>query len=196
MLSRDIKARTEAVHRQVEQNRIMSALMNADLSREQYAAALRKLYGYFQPLMELVQFRLDQALIPHGSPAEGFRRILDDLSFVERDAVCVPLCQELPEIDTSAKAIGALYVAEGSSLGGRVIARKIKDSLELDASAGASYFHGAGDGTAARWLSFVSLLDAYGEEPEVAEEVMQSAEDTFCLFNAWLENKTLYEHGF
>jgi heme oxygenase len=82
-------------------------------------------------------------------------------------------------IDTFPRAVGCLYVLEGSTLGGRVIQRHIKAALGLDADSGAAFFSGYGFQTGAMWQSFLRFLSAlpFGQE-EIAAAVA-AARDTF-----------------
>ena len=77
-------------------------------------------------------------------------------------------------------AFGSMYVLEGSALGGQVIARAARDSLDIHAHNGGAYFNGFGPATAARWRSFLALLDAeVGSEPVPCAAASRAAVQTF-----------------
>ena len=77
-------------------------------------------------------------------------------------------------------AFGSMYVLEGSALGGQVIARAARNSLDIHAHNGGAYFNGFGAATAARWRSFLGLLDAeVGSEPIPCAAASKAAEQTF-----------------
>jgi heme oxygenase len=82
-------------------------------------------------------------------------------------------------IDTFPRAVGCLYVLEGSTLGGQVIQRHIKAALGFDAASGAAFFSGYGSQTGAMWQSFLRFLTAlpFGQEGIVA--AVAAARDTF-----------------
>ena len=80
---------------------------------------------------------------------------------------------------------GALYVAEGSALGGRVIARQL-DYLFGDAAEGRTFFRGDGDtgsGGDARlgWRTFLRSLAQDCDEASMPQ-LLAGAEASFALF--------------
>ena len=77
-------------------------------------------------------------------------------------------------------AFGSMYVLEGSALGGQVIAKAARDSLDIHAHNGGAYFNGFGAATAARWRSFLGLLEAeVGSESIQRAAASKAAEQTF-----------------
>lgn len=57
-------------------------------------------------------------------------------------------------IDSASAAIGALYVLEGSSLGGQFLSRQLQERLQLTAAEGGAYFNGYGANTGKHWQAF------------------------------------------
>ncbi|MET0383938.1 MAG: biliverdin-producing heme oxygenase [Burkholderiaceae bacterium] len=89
------------------------------------------------------------------------------------DAALMPL-------DDLAQILGSLYVVEGSALGGRVIAPRLKTALGLDAGCGASYFHGFGGQTGVMWNDFrVTASLEIGESHKAVLRACRSAKRTF-----------------
>jgi heme oxygenase (biliverdin-IX-beta and delta-forming) len=80
--------------------------------------------------------------------------------------------------------LGAMYVVEGSTLGGQFIARAIERRLGLSQSKGYSYFVGYGSRTGEMWRGFSSVVNGAG--PDVAPEVVSSARATFEILHAKL----------
>ena len=77
-------------------------------------------------------------------------------------------------------AFGSMYVLEGSALGGQVIAKAARDSLDIHEHNGGAYFNGSGAATAARWRSFLGMLEAeVGREPTPCAAASKAAEQTF-----------------
>ncbi|MDB4912577.1 MAG: hypothetical protein JWM95_221 [Gemmatimonadetes bacterium] len=89
---------------------------------------------------------------------------------------------------TPAAAWGALYVVEGSTLGGQHILRTLQTSEPvrrhgLTADAGLAYFTGYGNRTAAMWRQFLSALgDADASSPGERDAIIHAAQATFALF--------------
>jgi hypothetical protein len=62
------------------------------------------------------------------------------LNFSEREIEAIPVCVEIPELTSVARGIGCLYVLEGSTLGGAVIARQLERVLEIGTDQGARFY--------------------------------------------------------
>lgn len=65
----------------------------------------------------------------------------------------------VPRYRSRDEALGAIYVMEGSTLGGAVITRRLQADLALTPVGGAAYFHGHGPNAGAMWKAFKALLD-------------------------------------
>ncbi len=84
---------------------------------------------------------------------------------------------ELPSI---AATFGAMYVLEGSALGGLIIARMARATLGLDTRNGLAYFSGVDQHTAAHWKAFQRLFeDQVGAEPAARSQACAAARQTF-----------------
>ena len=75
-------------------------------------------------------------------------------------------------------ALGWLYVAEGSALGGRVMRKAmIRDGIDLT---GLDFLDPHGDETGPRWLRFLALLDAAVSDGSAdLDAVVQTAVEAF-----------------
>lgn len=97
--------------------------------------------------------------------------------------------------ESTAAALGSLYVLEGSALGGQFIAAAARRHLGLTPDHGTAYFHGCGSATAARWREFLGRLDRDLTSPEACTQAVQGANATFDvltdLFRGLLENREL-----
>jgi heme oxygenase len=72
-----------------------------------------------------------------------------------------PLALPLPGVTPAknpSQALGRIYVAEGSTLGGWHIARTAEQRLGFDRDRGARFFFGHGDQTYPRWASLWQLV--------------------------------------
>lgn len=76
--------------------------------------------------------------------------------------------------------LGAMYVLEGSTLGGRFIARHVEEALALRPGCGNAYFQGHGDATGRVWRETTALLTALPQGE--AETVIAAARRTFRAF--------------
>ena len=62
-------------------------------------------------------------------------------------------------LNNAAKALGCLYVLEGATLGGVLIARHVRASLGFDGDAGSAFYLGYGPRTGAMWRGFCGVLN-------------------------------------
>jgi heme oxygenase len=84
----------------------------------------------------------------------------------------------------TADGLGALYVTEGATLGGRLLARHLADSLGLDASSGAAHFLSYGDRRGEMWRRLRAALDAFGAAyPDRIPRTVESARATFSALS-------------
>jgi heme oxygenase len=80
---------------------------------------------------------------------------------------------------TGAEALGALYVLEGSSLGGRVILKQLtRRNVSL---AGLGFLDPYGAETSQRWQSFLAILECEIKSGEQKADAVKGALDTFAF---------------
>lgn len=175
---------THAQHEAVEANPFNEALGAGTATAAQTAWFLGKLYGFVQPLEKQLA-----ALAPTLDPAwelPARRRahlIPADLADLLGPAAPLPPpCPVLPPLATPAQALGVLYVLEGSTLGGQVIARQLE---KAGLGAARRYFTAYGALTGPRWQATCRLL-AEAATPENEAEIVASAQRTFADLGAWL----------
>lgn len=82
---------------------------------------------------------------------------------------------------TQAEALGSLYVLEGSTLGGQLIARHVRSSLGFEPA----YHGGYGARTGEMWRSFRQRLEAV-TAPADEDATIAAAAKTFRDLSGWL----------
>lgn len=154
-----LRAGTRAAHASMETVPAMKRLVSPDLTRDEYVSVLRHMHAFHAHAEPLIAEAL-HAMPEAASMLDGARprALARDLAWFGAAPVPPP---RLPPIDGAAAALGALYVIEGSGLGGRVIARHLAASLGVGDSAGGS-FYGRQDADAVRlrWNRLTALLEA------------------------------------
>jgi heme oxygenase len=83
------------------------------------------------------------------------------------------------ELATSGYGFGCLYVLEGSALGGRVISKRVKQTLGLGPATGGAYFHGLGRQTARHWSEFLTTLNMIPANSAMGADAEAGAIATF-----------------
>jgi heme oxygenase len=82
-----------------------------------------------------------------------------------------------------AEGVGAVYVLEGSALGGPVVAPLVERHLGLAPGEGTAFFRGVGPRTARRWGDVQARIDAWGRGCAGAEvdRAVWAAQLTFAI---------------
>jgi heme oxygenase len=86
-------------------------------------------------------------------------------------------------------AFGAVYVVEGATLGGQVIARRVVPALSLTRPTGCRYFQSYGRRTGERWRATgtsIARCFASTTASDVASRMIDAALRTFALFESSL----------
>lgn len=94
----------------------------------------------------------------------------------------------LPPLSGGAAAWGAIYVMEGSALGGQFIARSLQEA-GLHQAGGASYFRGWGAATGGMWREVRGLLEAQLDSPAATAQACEAARQTFQALSNLLESQ-------
>src|SRR5438309_9925339 len=124
MLIDKVRAATGAYHQALD--RLMIPNIEAVQSKNDYAELLLLFYGFFKPVYNSIDTFIDTNYLPDYQSRRKAEWILNDLKDLAID-YNVHLCEHLPNINNNAAAFGALYVLEGSTLGGMVIKKMIQD---------------------------------------------------------------------
>ena len=85
--------------------------------------------------------------------------------------------QEIEATDPVA-LLGALYVLEGSTNGGRFLARALRKSWDLDGE-GLAYFDPYGEEQPQKWAAFRRGMDEASFEADQEEAIIELAKTTF-----------------
>jgi heme oxygenase len=86
----------------------------------------------------------------------------------------------------------AMYVMEGSTLGGQIIARHVQTSLFLTQDHGNAFFRGHGAQTGPLWKEFCDMLTTRISHDET-DEVITSAKAMFATFGSWMQEKSVMD---
>lgn len=95
----------------------------------------------------------------------------------------------LPRLSCREDLAGRLYVLEGASLGGQVIAPVLHRRFRLAKGSGASFFVGDGEGTPARWMLVLAWLEGLVHAGARSEEIVAAARATFESLAQWVERQ-------
>ncbi len=161
----------------------MVRLLSVDYSEAEYAEHLSRLLGFYEPFEEALATAMHGGSWPPSpSRSDLLRRDLEDLGFGPSEVRGFPRCDAVPVV-SDATLPGCLYVYEGASLGGQVVARHLMRSLG-DAHAFAFYHCDAG-GRQRQWKAFCASLERC-RVPSL-EAASASAVSVFLALGDWME---------
>jgi heme oxygenase len=155
------------------------ALLAPPLARERFVAALQGFHRFHAAWEPKVAALIDRPDLL----AARTRLALIEADLAALDAA--PADGPAPDLDAlrgAAEGWGSLYVMEGSTLGGLVIAKALRDAPWAPA-AGLAYFHAHGRETAAVWRETCAALEAAGETLD-PERIVAGARATFASLGA------------
>lgn len=160
-------------------------LIERPLTLTQYGRLLGRFLGIHLAVEPLLSRNLDPALMEGRSKLSALDHDLQACGFEPNEIQTFPVCDVLPTISNRATALGALYVIEGSTLGGRVIAQSIARNEQIPPHA-CRYFdiYGAQAGT--RWRAVCDALEACDDQAMHIEAVT-SAKLVFGSLTLWLD---------
>lgn len=175
---------TAGIHARLHAVPAFEALAAGRLSLAGYAELLHRLLGFHVA----VEAALAAAppLRPYGIDLAERRRsaaLRADLATLGRPEAG-PLAP-LPPLGTAARALGCLYVVEGSTLGGRQLARGLDHLLPAGAVAGRAFLLGHGPRHGAMWQACCAAIETCGTEPGGLAGMVAAATETFAAFEAW-----------
>lgn len=93
----------------------------------------------------------------------------------------LPADGPVPPLEDTHQALGSLYVLEGSTLGGQVIARHLETHLGLREGAGYTYFQGYGRQNGPMWAALRERLAHHPAEGPAADQLVAGARETFSI---------------
>ncbi|HZB61212.1 MAG TPA: biliverdin-producing heme oxygenase [Microvirga sp.] len=155
-------------------------------SREAYRNLLCRFYGFHRAWEEdAAPLAPDRTSFQRRCKSHLLARDLDALGMSPQEIIHLPRCRPLMPLPAPAAVLGGMYVVEGSTLGGAVIAREVERRLGLTAETGCAYFRSYGRETASMWKSFGAALLA-ASSPETDDLIVETAARTFDVMHDWL----------
>jgi len=169
-------------HNAVEQS---VPLMDEELDVDTYVSCLLKLHGIIAAWEEWAAPNAPAWIQPLLAARRRGQLLIRDLTWfgVDTSGQARPT---LPEMRDTASLLGAMYVMEGSTLGGQLIARHVELVLGLTAAQGNAYFCGHNERTGQLWKEFCDALRTKVPESET-DAVIAAAKAMFGVFGSWME---------
>lgn len=175
MLSTQIKEDTKDAHLQLE--KIVVTHLKMVRSETDYAHLLRYFYAYFTTLEQAIAPFITESILADFSTRRKADRLADDIMALGDSIENLPVVK-MPEINSGADAMGALYVMEGSVMGGSIIIGMLQ---KYGITKGFEFFSGYGPDTGKMWTAFIDALNQF-THVEKQQEAIETARATFANF--------------
>jgi len=173
-----LREATADLHAQTEEG---VPLMKPDLTLNEYVSVLQRFYRAVAAWESWAETHVPEKWRAMFEQRRRSRLLLEDfhaLGVTSEEASWgeVPF----PVLDTDASFLGAMYVVEGSTLGGQYIARHVEEVLNFTPGVGDAYFRGYGENTGAMWKEFRTVVTAMDEAD--SDQVIEGARKMFGMF--------------
>lgn len=183
-----LKKATLPAHQQLE--KWMVYTIKSIHTAGQYQSLLSLFYGFYRPVEQQV-LPLVRGIVTDLDERRQSDRLWQDLQALDPSIGAVPLCTQVPVYATPGEALGALYVFEGSTLGGAIITNLVHDRVP-DLPAGAlQFFTGYAEATMVKWAQFRQYLLTFADTDARQQAVLAGANRTFESFYEWLKDHSL-----
>ncbi|WP_345949860.1 biliverdin-producing heme oxygenase [Mucilaginibacter sp. PAMB04274] len=183
MLSELLKEHTLTNHQQLE--KMLVQRMKAIRSTDGYIDLLQLFYTYFGGLEQEIDRYITATELPDYQQRRKSAALANDITALGGTPQAKAFGTALPTIQNTTQAYGALYVIEGSTLGGKIISKMMAQQLDIKDSTGLSFFNSYGDNTELMWDTFKQTLNNRVKSEGEAAEVIESANQTFGKFKEW-----------
>lgn len=185
MLADKLKTATEINHQQLEKQLVLR--MKSIRNIPEYVNLLQLFYTYFGGLEEEINHYIDSSHLPDHATRRKTEALATDITALGGTTQAKATGEDLPPLHNALQAFGALYVIEGSTLGGQIISNMMARQLELPDGAGLSFFRGYGEASGQMWSTFKQTLNAQASDDKAENEVIAAANETFLKFKQWIE---------
>jgi len=185
MLSTNIKEATKEAHLNLEKKVIQK--MKAIRSNADYADFLKYFYTYFNQVEQVIAPYMSTGLLPDYKDRRNSLYLKNDIEALGGNVNDIRRVA-VPVIQNELQALGALYVMEGSIMGGSIIVKMLEKGGITE---GVSFFSGYGEATGQKWGIFVSVMNQQATSPEQEAIAIAAADETFVRFGDVFEEVTV-----
>ncbi|MEH3114611.1 biliverdin-producing heme oxygenase [Pedobacter terrae] len=176
MLSTNIKEATKVAHQNLEKQVVLK--LKAIRNHADYADLLKHFYAYFSHIEETIKPYITESILPDYAQRRNSAYIKADILELGSDISELPYTT-VPKIENAVQALGALYVLEGSIMGGSIIVKMLE---KVGVSKGVSFFSGYGEATGMMWGNFIAVLNNQAKTEQEEEQAITAANETFKHF--------------
>jgi heme oxygenase len=178
-----LREATASAHETLEVQARIEPRLSDPATRAETVAAFYRFHAGLEPLSHPLVAALNAELGAGFEPRSRANGIAQDLKILGQR---IPSPARPAAPDSAGEALGWVYVAEGSMLGGRIIRRRLAaEGRDLD---GLGFLDPYGEETGARWRAFMDLLDrACANGHATIDQVVKGGVDGFAFAHRTLQ---------
>ncbi|WP_270090563.1 biliverdin-producing heme oxygenase [Sphingobacterium sp. SYP-B4668] len=176
MLSQNIKENTTSAHQKLEGTVVRQ--LKAIRSNADYAEVLKNFYIYFHTVEQAIAPFMTAEVLPDYTERRNSSHIKQDILSLGGSIDNLPEAVA-PTVNNTLEALSALYVLEGSIMGGPYIVQMLN---KYGITEGTSFFSGYGANTREMWHAFTTVLNQHGEDSSTHARAIDVANETFSRF--------------
>ncbi len=179
-----LKAETALLHDQIEKT---LAILDPELSAARYDRIVEAFYIFHRHFEMYLAGRAVKNCTVSKDYLQHRLKVPSLISDLRGKNPCASRTPEFNWLTSPAHIMGAVYVIEGSTLGGQVISKHLEQSgLIHSTQYGCLFFQGYGPKTGTMWRNFLAELSQI--HPSDADKVVLAARETFYRLNSFLED--------
>lgn len=183
-----IKVATKKLHAEAEA--VLLPRIKNIKNQEDYNDLLALFFGFYSPVETLIGYFIHPDFLPDIDARRKSGSIKSGFSSGTFTTMAAP--PFLPEINNLSQAFGAMYVLEGSTLGGKIICQMLQaNNFVQFSSQSLQFFNVYGDRTFEMWNRFKTVMDALLINEADIKNATVAAGDTFIKLKTWIKSSTL-----
>lgn len=178
-----LKEATADHHTRAENSPAMTLLMSDRLSATAYGNILAAIWRFIDGF-ETTLLRQAPEMSARFSYSERVKSplLLEDLAFLKHELPSATSAARVVtgRLEQHERALGAMYVIEGATLGGKYVSEHVSRVLGFERPNGVSYFYSYGDRRGSMWNSFRREADnVISEKGLDLQRIIDAAIETF-----------------
>ncbi len=185
-----LRAATATTHERMHAHAGFEAAAAGTIEVSDYRRLLVRLYGFHRPFEDVARSAVDVFGIDLDMSGRARSPLLladlQTIGLAPNAAATLPLWRPSVRLASKGSLLGALYVLEGSALGGVQIARALKDRVGDGLGKALLFFVGRGERRGAMWRELLEELESLRDDDEEAMQAEDAAVTTFKAFEDWM----------
>ncbi|UPT65770.1 MAG: biliverdin-producing heme oxygenase [Sphingobacteriales bacterium JAD_PAG50586_3] len=187
MIMQALKEQTREAHNQVEAVSYSNNIMDGSLNADQYTTIVVANYIFNKGVEEVAYPLLtanglaDRIQLSQRAKTQLLLADLDHLGINPADIETAT-----PKITTIEQALGYLYVAEGSTLGGAVIARALAKNPNLSSITSYNFYGCYGENVGTMWKDFIIAMESSAPRINNNDGIVAAGKEAFDFFGKCL----------